>query len=94
MSVTIPKKLWRIHNEREGQENLVYMTNHATDSAFEKRKATGLHWARRCIADDMFKLPEVTFENEPLPGFKLLKNVTRWSTSNVVWRVQDPRGFA
>ena len=32
-------------------------------------------------------------ENEPLSGFRISKSVTRYSTSNKLWRILDPRGF-
>ena len=31
--------------------------------------------------------------NVPMNGFQFVKSVTRYSTSNKVWRVLDPRGF-
>lgn len=31
--------------------------------------------------------------NTPLQGFRLVKSVSRCSTSNKLWRVLDPRGF-
>ncbi len=32
-------------------------------------------------------------DNEPLEGFKILKSVSRYTTSNKLWRILDPRGF-
>lgn len=32
------------------------------------------------------------WDNHPLPGFKILKSVSRSSTSNKLWRILDPRG--
>ena len=32
-------------------------------------------------------------KNEPLSGFKIAKSVTRYSTSNKLWRILDPRNF-
>jgi len=32
-------------------------------------------------------------DNVPMEGFRLEKSVTRYSTSNKLWRVLDPRGF-
>lgn len=32
------------------------------------------------------------WDNDPLEGFKVLTSVSRYSTSNKLWRVQDPRG--
>jgi len=31
--------------------------------------------------------------NEPIDGFEIDKSVSRYSTSNKVWRIKDPRGF-
>lgn len=33
------------------------------------------------------------FSNEPLTGFEIFEVTTRYSTSNKVFRVKDPRGF-
>jgi hypothetical protein len=39
-------------------------------------------------------LPALTLSNDPIDGFKVSNNVIRrYSTSNVLWRVEDPRGF-
>lgn len=35
--------------------------------------------------------PQVWF-NDPLPGFKVSSTVSRYSTSNKLWRIVDPRG--
>lgn len=32
-------------------------------------------------------------DNEPVYGFQIQRSVSRYSTSNKVWRVLDPRGF-
>ena len=32
------------------------------------------------------------WDNDPLTGFKILKSVSRYSTSNKLWRIMDPRG--
>jgi len=39
------------------------------------------------------KIPAETFKNEPLRGFRVVNMVRRYETSNVLWRVEDPRGF-
>lgn len=33
------------------------------------------------------------WNNTPLAGFRVLESVSRWSTSNKVWRILDPRGI-
>lgn len=34
----------------------------------------------------------VVWDNEPRDGFRILKSVSRMSTSNKLWRILDPRG--
>jgi hypothetical protein len=41
--------------------------------------------------DEPLKFQPQTWDNTPLPGFKIEKSVTRYSTSNKVWRIIDPR---
>lgn len=33
------------------------------------------------------------YDNVPLDGFKIASTVSRYSTSNKLWRILDPRGF-
>jgi len=70
---------------------LAFLTPDGTDSAAKKRKETVNDWTdpRRRGGKAEFK----TFKNEPISGFKILSSVTRWSTSNKLFRVVDPRGF-
>ncbi len=39
------------------------------------------------------KIPPQIFKNEPLNGFRLVNMVRRYETKNVLWRIEDPRGF-
>lgn len=32
-------------------------------------------------------------KNDPMSGFKIVESVSRYSTSNKLWRIEDPRGF-
>lgn len=32
------------------------------------------------------------WDNDPIEGFKVMKTVSRYSTSNKLWRILDPRG--
>ncbi len=38
-------------------------------------------------------IPSVIIKNEALRGFRLAKMIRRYETSNVLWRLEDPRGF-
>jgi hypothetical protein len=69
------------------RESLAYMTHYQQDSAFVGRMSTGLSWAG-------IKEEEAhTYENTPVEGFKIGESVSRWSTANKLFRVEDPRGF-
>lgn len=35
----------------------------------------------------------MVYDNDPLNGFKVQHSVSRYSTSNKLWRILDPRGF-
>jgi hypothetical protein len=68
------------------------MTHYAEDEAFNKRVDTGTSWAG---VDYKERNPSagVTIENTPTKGFYIGDSVSRWSTSNKLFRVTDPRGF-
>lgn len=57
----------------------------------------GNRWDKRDIVpyDEPFAdyLQPRIIINEPLEGFKIVKSVSRYSTSNKLWRILDPRGF-
>ena len=38
-------------------------------------------------------LQPVVLDNTPMAGFRVLTFVSRFSTSNKVWRIMDPRGY-
>jgi len=75
-------KLWYVKRK---EEDLAYMTYYAEDKAFEKRKDTGNSWAHNKEG--------VVCDNKPLEGFIVGQSVSRYSTSNKLFRVIDPRGF-
>lgn len=78
------------------------------DKPFEKRKSTIDSWADReryeyvRHADGRSKriekepeFPAEFIDNKPRIGFKIPRHVRRWGWNggNVLWRVEDPRGF-
>lgn len=85
--IKIHKQLWYTckKNPSEGDEGLAYMTHYEENAAFEKRKSTGTGWSRTTDG--------VTIDNSPAKGFYIGSSVSRWSTSNKLFRVKDPRGF-
>lgn len=46
----------------------------------------------RAVQEAISHQPEV-WKNDPLAGFKIQNFVSRYSTSNKVWRILDPRGL-
>lgn len=85
--IKIHKQLWYTckKNPSEGNEGLAYMTHYEENSAFEKRKSTGVSWSRTTEG--------LVIDNSPAEGFYIGSSVSRWSTSNKLFRVKDPRGF-
>ena len=80
----IPEKIFVA---KRGDNTLAYVTYCEDNAAFQKRKATGLSWAR--LSENGGEV----LENTLLSNYSILNNVSRWTTSNVVWRILDPRGF-
>ena len=79
----IHDKLWYV---KRTNEDLAYMTYYKEDKAFEKRKETGTSWARSSEEG-------VVCDNTPQEGFIVGQSVSRYFTSNKLFRVMDPRGF-
>lgn len=65
---------------------LGFATPNTGDYAFKKRKATVDGWAEK-------ELAPMDLDNKPTHGFKIVDTVSRYSTSNKFFRVEDPRGF-
>ncbi len=81
---------------------LAFLTPYDTTAAFKKRKETVDTWARghcRYVNGKVVYDPRpdpINIKNEPVDGFKIAKSVKRtggWNSGNVVWRIEDPRGF-
>lgn len=87
MKIEIPKELWVV---KKADSDLAYVTYLEDNEACKKRQTTGRQWAKQYGKSEGI---ESTHNNELLAGYKILKSVSRWSTSNVVWRVLNPRGF-
>ena len=50
--------------------------------------------SRPLIPIDRFADPQPqVWQNTPMHGFMVMKSVSRYSTSNKVWRILDPRGI-
>lgn len=47
----------------------------------------------RAPLHEVLRNPPLIWNNDPLEGFRITKSVSRWSTSNKLWRILDPRGI-
>lgn len=98
----IHKELWYI---KKGSRDLSYMTYYEDNKAFESRKSTGTSWAGVRKQNYNYETEEYEVnpewkevvgkivENTPMSGFKIGDCNSRWTTSNKVFEVRDPRGF-
>ncbi len=74
------------YNRDEVFRMLGFATPNTGDYAFKKRKATVDGWSEKDLAP-------MDLDNKPTHGFKIVDTVSRYSTSNKFFRVEDPRGF-
>jgi len=101
--INIHKQLWVVKGFERKVENssalLAYMTHaeytkdDVETKAFKSRKGTGVNWAESWQRDKSGTGGELTFDNTPAEGFRIVGSTTRWSTSNKLIQVEDPRGF-
>lgn len=101
--IQIHKQIWYVIKP-EDKEQLAYMCQFQTGKDGEplsnvaKMQATGRSWARIYSgANYNERIPvegsEFISDNTPTTGFYVGSSVSRWSTSNKLFRVKDPRGF-
>ncbi len=74
------------YNQDDNPRVLGFAVPYGTTKAEQKRMETVDGWANN-------KKDSRVIENKPTRGFKLLEVVSRYSTSNKLFRVLDPRGF-
>lgn len=87
--MAIPKKFYVSRNYRGTEEVLGFMVVADAEhtKAFQKKKETADRWARGSQVEPIY------VDNVPRTGFQIVTNVSRYSTSNVVWRCYHPEGF-
>lgn len=101
--IKIHSKLWYVIKP-EDKENLAYMCQYEEGkdgqplSNVVKMQYTGRSWARIYTGANYHeRIPvegeEFIVDNTPTSGFYVGCSVSRWSTSNKLFRVKDPRGF-
>ncbi len=95
--IKIYDKLWYIIKEGE-EDKLSYMCQYeenksgGVSSSTADMQRTGRSWAggKRDVVNIA---DESIIDNTPTKGFYVGCSVSRWSTSNKLFRVEDPRGF-
>lgn len=90
----VPKEFY-VGLQQRNDLTLAFLTPNGTDKAALKRIDTVNTWAKRCYSGAV-ELPSKVVTNELLSGYSIEKCVYRtyWGGGNVVWTIQDPRGFA
>lgn len=84
----LPKKFYVARSYRGNDEVLGYMVvaDNEETKGFQKKKAAADRWTNN-------SMEAIYVDNEPKTGFQMVTNVSRYSTSNVVWRIRHPAGF-
>jgi len=101
--IKIHDKLWYVKGV-DREDNLSFMCQYGEGKNGEplanvaKMQATGRSWARGYTGLDRHeRIPvdgdEAVIDNTPTKGLYVGSSVARWSTSNKLFRVSDPRGF-
>lgn len=92
--IKIYPKLWYITDDTR-EDNLSYLCQYETTESGEvaanvkKMQATGRSWIRGENKDKFGTI----IDNTPTKNIYVGCSVSRWSTSNKLFRVTDPRGF-
>ncbi|QOI71030.1 hypothetical protein pEaSNUABM12_00092 [Erwinia phage pEa_SNUABM_12] len=91
MSTKIPEKFYVSRVYRSAEEILGFMVvaDNESTKTFQKAKERADGWTRH----NKNPLDAIYVDNKPRSGFRLVTNVSRYSTSNVVWRIMHPEGF-
>ena len=96
--IRIYSKLWYITDDTR-EDNLSYLCQYETTESGEvaanvkKMQSTGRSWANKSNALDPNLESGTVVDNIPTKNIYVGCSVSRWSTSNKLFRVTDPRGF-
>lgn len=86
MANYIPENFY-VGRRSDGENTVLgFMSPITGDTSCSKRKKSVDSWSDS-------KLPKLTIPNKSEVGYRVVDNCSRYSTSNVVWRVIHPRGF-
>lgn len=92
-SLKVFSKLYVGFRNQHTGVRLGFATPYEDNAAGKKRQQTVDTWAHYYGHGD--NIPAEIIENEPVAGFRITDDVKRryWGGGNVVFRVEDPRGF-
>lgn len=97
--VAIPEKFYVTRVYRSAEEVLGWMVvaDKEHTKAFQESKKKADAWAtpytRYGQTTPEPGMDPIYVDNTPRTGFRMVTNVSRYSTSNVVWRIMHPEGF-
>lgn len=86
-AITTADKIWVI---KRGDGDLAYVSQ--MDSGHKNRKETATGWAEYHRGAES-KSSEYEYDNVPTANIEFISSHTRYSTSNKVMQLRDPRGF-
>lgn len=92
MAKYIPEQHFKGVRDKNEKCPLAFITPYGDDVPSKKRMETVNNWCMGYGSKPKNVKTEV-IDNISLSGFKISKEIRRWSTSNGVWRIEDPRGF-
>lgn len=93
MAIMIPDEIWAVSRTNNKKEDLSYMCAVErtkvgdVNSATSRNQRTGMSWAGKDSDGGKY------YDNIPIKGIYIGDSVERWTTSNKLFRVADPRGF-
>ena len=93
--VAIPEKFYVTRVYRSSEEVLGWMVvaDKPHTKAFQEAKLKADAWATPYSLSKTPAMEALYVDNTPRKGFRMVTNVSRYSTSNVVWRIMHPEGF-
>lgn len=91
----IPEKFYVTRVYRSAEEMLGWMVvaDNEETKKFKQTKERADRWATPYHNSTQKAMEPIYVDNEPRTGFRMVTNVSRYSTSNVVWRIMHPEGF-
>lgn len=91
----IPEKFYVTRVYRSAEEMLGWMVvaDNEETKKFKQTKERADRWATPYHHSEQKAMEPIYVDNEPRTGFRMVTNVSRYSTSNVVWRIMHPEGF-